>query len=118
MNINSRIIIKNLYKESLKTIHGLGYRYGSLTRRNNKNWLCEEKILTRRRFRRLYNNNELGPFLAVNVRFHYEMGKEIHDENDVKILIDEGFSALRTLNYLMWHIEEMKQGERSKKKQK
>ena len=118
MNINSRIIIKNLYKESLKKVHRLGYRYGSLTRRDNKNWLCQEKILTKRRFRRLYNNNELGPFLAVNVRFQYDMGKEVHDENNVERLIDEGFSALRTLNYLMWHIEEMKYENLEKNKEK
>ena len=120
MNINSRIIIKNLYKESLKKVHRLGYRYGSLARLNNKNWICEEKILTRRRFRRLYNNNELGPFLAVNVRFQYDMGREVHDENSVERLIDEGFSALRTLNYLMWHIEEMEYEnlEKSRKSQK
>ena len=118
MNINSRIIIKNLYKESLKKVHRLGYRYGSLARLNNKNWICEEKILTRRRFRRLYNNNELGPFLAVNVRFQYDMGREVHDENSVERLIDEGFSALRTLNYLIWHIEEIENEEKSKKNKK
>ena len=118
MNINSRIIIKNLYKETLKKVHKLGYRYGSLTRRDNKNWLCQEKILTKRRFRRLYNNNELGPFLAVNVRFQYDMGKEVHDENNVERLIDEGFSALRTLNYLMWHIEEMEYENLEKNKEK
>tara|TARA_B100000123_G_C25738890_1_gene432840 strand:- start:1954 stop:2310 length:357 start_codon:yes stop_codon:yes gene_type:complete len=118
MNINSRIIIKNLYKESLKTVRGLGYRYGSLERLNNKNWICEEKILTKRRFRKLYRNNDLGPFLAVNIRFQYEMGKRIHDENDVEMLIDEGFSALRTLNYLMWYIEKLKQEDATEKNQK
>ena len=80
--------------------------------------MCQEKILTKRRFRRLYNNNELGPFLAVNVRFQYDMGKEVHDENTVERLIDEGFSALRTLNYLMWHIEEIENEEKSKKNKK
>jgi len=117
MNNNSKII-KNIYKESLKTVNSLGYRYGSLTRRDKKNWLCEEKILTKRRFRRLYNNNDLGTFLATNVRFQYEMGKEVHDEKSVEMLIDEGLSALRSLNFLAWYIKEMEQEEKSKKNKK
>ena len=116
MNMNSKIIIKNLYKESLKTVHSLGYRYGSLTRLNHKNWICEKKILSKRRFRRLYNNDELGRFLAVNIRFQYDMAKEVRDEKIVEKLIEEGFSALRTLNYILWYMKETK--EESKKNQK
>ena len=116
MNMNSKIIIKNLYKESLKTVHSLGYRYGSLTRLNHKNWICEEKILSKRRFRRLYNNDELGRFLAVNIRFQYDMAKEVRDEKNVEKLIEEGFSALRTLNYILWYMKKTK--EELKKNQK
>ena len=118
MNMNSKIIIKNLYKESLKTVHELGYRYGSLTRINRKNWICKEKILTRRRFRRLYSSNELGTFLAANVKIQYEMGKEVHNEKSVEMLIDEGFLALRSLNFLVWYIKEIEQEENAKKNQK
>ena len=118
MNINSKIVIKNLYKESLKTVHGLGYRYGSLIRINHKNWICEEKILSKRRFRKLYNNDELGSFLAVNIRFQYDMAKEVRDEKTINKLIEEGFSALRTLNYITWYIEKKEKEEKSKKIQK
>ena len=117
MNNNLKII-KNIYKETLKTVNSLGYRYGSLTRRDKKNWLCEEKILSKRRFRRLYNNNELGAFLAVNVRYQYDTGKEVHDGKDVEMLIDDGFTALKNLNLLAWYIKEMEQEEETKKNKK
>ena len=115
MSSNS-LLVKNLYKQTLKIANELGYKYGSLNRDTSKYWVGGDHVMTRRRFVKMYNNNKLGMFLAVNMNFYYKVGKEEQDKEAIDELIDNGFSGIRMLNYVKAYIEDNKEKNHSTKR--
>ena len=96
------VLIKNLYKEKLKIACQFGYKIGS----QSNELVSPGGRVKMRKIVRLYEKNKLGGFLAENIKYQYKMAKHEHDEIFVEKLIDNGFSALKTLNMIKHSIRE------------
>lgn len=96
------VLIKNLYKEKLKIACQFGYKIGS----QSNELISPVGRVKMRRIVRLYEKNKLGSFLAENIKYQYKMAKHEHNEIFVENLIDNGFSALKTLNLIKHNIRE------------
>jgi hypothetical protein len=114
MNSKS-LLVKNLYKQTLKIANELGYRYGSLNRNTSKYWVGGDQVITRKKFVKMYNKNKLGLFLAANMNFQYKVGKEEKDEKMIDELIDSGFSGIKMLNYVKAYTQENEEEVQRKK---
>ena len=96
------VLVKNLYKEKLKIACQFGYKVGS----QSNELISPVGRVKMRRIVRLYEKDRLGGFLAENIKHQYKITKNEHDEIFVEKLIDNGFSALKTLNMIRHSIRE------------
>lgn len=96
------VLIKNLYKEKLRIASQFGYKIGS----QSTELISPMARVKKRKIVRLYEKNKLGGFLAENIKYQYKMAKNEHDKIFVEKLIDNGFSALKTLNLIKHSIRE------------
>lgn len=102
---SEKIIVKTLYRGSLKICRDLGFKYGS---RNKKMVLdFSNGPITSRMLRRMEKRKTLGEFLGNNLIYQYQEGtKDI--EGNIDDNIDDAFEGYRYLNAIRYEINGIK----------
>lgn len=88
-----------LYKSKIKCCRKLGYKYGDW----DNDALCDYRIITKRKIRRLYKKQTLGHVLFNNIRFQYKVNKKEKDDIYLSNVINYAYYIMRYLNKITYH---------------
>jgi hypothetical protein len=88
-----KIVVRTLYRSSLKVCKDLGFRLGS---RNENMLVYNSKHITVKYLKRLKKRGMLGDFLGNNVICQYEIS-QFDIDNNINARIEDGFEGYKYL---------------------
>ena len=98
MNPN-KVIVRSLYRNTLRQCVKLGYVCGKEA--NYNRYPVNYNSITRTKLRKARRRGNMGNYLFNHLRYYYDIGANVKDSQCQEELIDYGFATLRMFNNIV-----------------